>query len=195
MATLHNRPIPNFFPKQIEAFWIKVIKGDDPQQCWGWVGSIDNDGYGQYCGFLAHRIAYFLQSGEDPGAQNVLHACDNPPCVNGSHLFLGSQSDNMLDAVKKGRANRARGDASGARLHPERLIRGDAHWMRKYPERVARGENRINAKLTWADVELIRNLYKPQDRHRNSSVALGKRFGVSHAAILSIVKNKTWIKS
>jgi len=195
MATLHNRPIPNFTPQQLEGFWSKVLCGLEPDACWSWTGSVDNDGYGQYCGFLSHRIGYFLQTGIDPGAKNVLHTCDNPPCLNGLHLFLGSQRENAMDAVQKGRANRATGDENGARLYPQRLIRGDAHWTRQKPEQLKRGEANVSAKLTWAEVDLIRSLYKPHDRHRNSSVALGKRFGVSNSLILQIVKNKIWIKS
>jgi len=52
---------------------------------------------------LAHRVAYFLATGVDPGELEVCHTCDNPPCCNIKHLFLGTQLDNMQDCAQKGR--------------------------------------------------------------------------------------------
>lgn len=54
---------------------------------------------------LAHRIAYQLTFGEIPGGLCVLHKCDNRPCVNTKHLFLGTYQDNSLDMYAKGRGN------------------------------------------------------------------------------------------
>jgi hypothetical protein len=64
-------------------------------------------GYGRVRFFarddLAHRIAFRVAKGE-PGALSVLHRCDNPPCCNPDHLFLGTAKDNAADMVAKGRA-------------------------------------------------------------------------------------------
>lgn len=86
-----------------ERFWAKVEKGPD---CWEWK-AFRNKGYGKftYNGrmYLAHRLSWILTNGPIPDGLGVLHSCDNPPCVNPDHLFLGTQLDNMRDASNKGR--------------------------------------------------------------------------------------------
>lgn len=59
----------------------------------------------------AHRAAWEIVHGEIPGKLQVLHRCDNKKCVNPQHLFLGTQSDNILDCIRKGRAVRKLTDA------------------------------------------------------------------------------------
>ena len=95
-----------------ERFMEKVII---PSPCWEWAGNISR-GYGHFWidGKMrqAHRVAWELFEGPIPPDMNVLHMCDHPACVNPKHLFLGTQKDNYLDAVAKGRMNLI-GEANG----------------------------------------------------------------------------------
>lgn len=104
--------------------------------CVVWQGSRDGCGYGRILikrtNSLVHRISWSLAHGEIPDGLHVLHRCDNPPCLNVAHLFLGTHKDNMNDMVAKGRQARTRlcGVSNGcAKLMPEhvRQIRGMKH--------------------------------------------------------------------
>lgn len=96
-----------------DRFWLKVEKTEDG--CWLWKGTRNVQGYGkisqggQHKG--AHRIAWELTFGPIPEGMNVLHHCDNPPCVNPTHLFLGTDSENTNDCISKGRFNPPKGEA------------------------------------------------------------------------------------
>lgn len=88
-------------------FWPKVdVQGLD--ECWPWLGGV-NDGYGlAYIGDnkhkAAHRLAFELWwSVTLPSWLHVLHTCDNPPCCNPAHLWLGTNADNVRDRDAKGR--------------------------------------------------------------------------------------------
>jgi hypothetical protein len=86
-------------------FWSKVQKSDG---CWEWTGLISVNGYGRFIAkgpifWAAHRYAWALTNGAIPEGRVVMHACDNRKCVNPAHLSVGTQSDNLLDASRKGR--------------------------------------------------------------------------------------------
>lgn len=91
-----------------ERFWAKVEKRG-PAECWLWLASRNAQGYGKFSvasgrGHMgAHRAVWELVNGAVPDGLWVLHRCDNPPCVNPAHLFLGTCRDNHLDMVAKGR--------------------------------------------------------------------------------------------
>lgn len=105
MATHNPTPLPVFSTNDCKRFWAKVKSGE-PTECWPWIAGT-SQGYGRIrmrtLTLYSHRVAYYLHYGVDTRGQFVLHRCDNPPCCNPSHLFLGTQADNMQDMVRKGR--------------------------------------------------------------------------------------------
>jgi len=92
-------------------FWARVEK---PETCWLWRGALYRDGYGNFRGARAHRVALRAHLGR-PIRGFALHACDTRACVNPAHLREGSQTDNHFDALIRGRAR------SGERSHFARL--------------------------------------------------------------------------
>lgn len=85
-------------------FWQKVKKSHD---CWNYIGALNTSGYGWLTRdskqIAAHRYSWNLHYGEIPKNKHVLHNCDNAACVNPSHLYLGTHSDNMIDRAKRRR--------------------------------------------------------------------------------------------
>ena len=109
--------------------------------CIEWIGNIQTDGYGRFCFKrkieLAHRVSWRIYKGEIPHGACLLHKCDNPPCVNPDHLFLGDRGDNARDMASKGR--------QWIQQHPERRLdtlvcpihlkpRGEQHGLAKLKE-------------------------------------------------------------
>ena len=91
-------------------FWAGVEK---TRYCWLWRKSATANGYGQFDNQRAHRVAWKLTMGSIPKGLLVLHKCDVKLCVRPSHLFIGTQQDNINDMFSKGRARKAKGENHG----------------------------------------------------------------------------------
>lgn len=145
-------------------FWEKVQKGDG---CWEWTASLQKErGYGQINidrrPHVAHRISWTLTNGKIPDGMCVLHKCDNRKCVRPNHLFLGTNKDNTLDMLAKGR------QANGCLI--------------------TRGENVHTASLTEAQIPEIRSAAAAGETQRS----IAKRYGVRQSAIWMIIHRRSW---
>ena len=125
-----TRPVP-----VQDRLWSRV-EARDPFACWPYTGPVNEHGYGRLGTGgrgapkeYAHRLAFVEAYGPFPPELKVCHDCDNPPCVNPLHLFLGTQADNLSDMRRKGR----------------QVV---ATWTRdRHPQ----------TKLSYADIEVIRS--------------------------------------
>lgn len=147
-------------------------------ECWPWLAMRNSRGYGlirndEGKNELAHRVAWRLVESILPSRLCILHSCDNPPCCNPAHLFIGTRADNIADMCAKGRDR-----------HPAGL----QHWSHTYPERRPRGEGAGQAKLTDAAVRQIRKRVAQGESYR----ALGREYGVAKGTIKSAAIGETW---
>lgn len=157
-----------------ERFWKRVVQA--PDACWTWTGHCNENGYGllwvrrsrgKYGWLKAHRYSYLLHHQTLPNDLFVCHSCDNPPCVNPAHLFLGTQTDNMGDAARKGRMP--------SRLSPERLknrLRGRAN-----------PRNKLSPEAAWE----IRT-----STGRGSMAAMVRKHSVSFGLVWQIRNGLAW---
>lgn len=140
--------------------------------CWEWTGARNRGGYGvigrgrrSEGTVLVHRLAWETWRGSIPEGISVCHHCDNRPCFNPDHLFLGTYADNNRDMAAKGR-----------------------HYSRSRPGSVPRGEIHGSAKLTEADVRLIRAAYAAGE----SFESIAAHLPVSATTVSRIVRGRLW---
>ena len=159
--------------------FVEMAGEPNPDGCLLWPHSRNRKGYGQFRWrgrlFIASRFAWMLFRGEIPAGVMVLHPCDNPPCVNVDHLFLGTNSDNQRDSSINGR-----------------------HWMKKHPEMTTlnrgdlhvcpRGEQCRAARLTASTVREIRDL----KRAGRTARELSERFGIGQGHVYKITSGNAW---
>jgi hypothetical protein len=116
-----------------ERFWAKVNRRG-PDECWEWQGG-RSSGYphgilgsgprGAVVHEYAHRVSWEIHNGPVPEGRNVLHHCDNPPCVNPRHLYVGTIADNNLDRDVRGRSGSAKLTAEQVRVLRKRRANGE----------------------------------------------------------------------
>jgi len=153
--------------------------------CRLWLGGTTKAGYGRIglgrrgVSRYAHRVAYELVYGPIPDGLCVCHHCDQPCCIEPSHLFAGTKADNSRDMVSKRRHLAA--------IRPWRC-RGNPHPHRVDPADHPLGERCANSKLTADQVTEIRRRGATGGKAR----ALAAEFGVSREVIYGIFNRKRW---
>lgn len=157
----------NILQKDIDRFWSHVSDKNE-NGCRLWTSYRNSDGYGKFRlngkSWSAHRFSYMIHFGNLKEMQ-VLHHCDTPHCVEPTHLWLGTQQENIKDMCAKGRR---RGELTN-------------HY--------GSGENHIGAKLTEKSVKLIRDIYS---KGGITFRELAEQYGVSKGCISGIIWRINW---
>lgn len=137
--------------------------------CWEWLGALDPNGYGEAAFNRriegSHRFSWRIHNGQEvPEGLDILHSCDNPPCVNPAHLHPGIHAENMAEMVDRER--QARGETSGNHVLTEEEViaiylstKSNRALAREYD--VCRSHiSRIRSDFFWS--HLTKDIVKPQ---------------------------------
>lgn len=154
-----------------EPLWSRIWRRVDygGPGCWEWTGQRSKDGYalisvpvngGKYNNRHVTRVLWRLIHGEEPDI--CCHRCDNPPCVRPSHIFNGTQQENVADAWAKGRVIPHAAGTKGERVY--------------------------GAKLTEAAVRAIRQ----RSAAGETDSALGRAYGVTSQTVHAVCTGKRW---
>jgi hypothetical protein len=141
--------MPKIYSDNKDRITRNVVVTDDG--CWHWQKAVFRDSrppqsrYGLITAVignrrraaLAHRVSYEAFVGPIPPGMCVLHKCDNPPCCNPSHLFLGTPADNTKDCIKKNRRHSTAGEFNGnSKLSTSDVLTiRRMYWVFKIPQK------------------------------------------------------------
>lgn len=159
-------------PKPVSYRFSMSYKVNPDTMCWEWLGTLNRGSKKQYGtikvnnkAMSAHRFSWeFYNQAKIPAGMVVMHKCDNPKCVNPTHLELGTHADNMVDMVSKGR------QAKGESFLNRKPAKGSKNGLAKLTEQQA--------------LEIF------QDKRSQRTIA--KQYGVSQAVVHNIKSKKTW---
>jgi len=152
----------------VKRFWSKIDKSRGSKSCWPYTAGRNWYGYGMFNPTSkkhvpAHRYMWQLKNGPIPKGMLICHKCDNPPCCNPDHLFIGTPADNMRDKVRKGRQST------------------------KVPK-PRYGEDHHNCRFSNEQVRAMRDLY---EKCGWKQLALARVFNTPVATIHGIVRYKS----
>lgn len=166
---LANRKPPHITEADIDRFWSKVDRTDGLAACWIWTAARQRYGYGRfgvrYQLWETHRFVWTITNGPIPDGMCVCHDCpegDNPSCVNPSHLFLGTNKDNVNDKVAKGRQSKA-------------------------PK--PKGEQSPRSKLTEQQARSIKSRYLAREA---SGAQLAREYVIHRSTVYAIASGRRW---
>jgi hypothetical protein len=139
-----RKRFPRLDGTPITAEWIRSQTVTDSNGCWIWQRAFNNYGYSiisikgsskkGHC-TLVHRLLWSLVNGPIPEGGWILHKCDNPPCINLDHLYLGTPKQNTHDTVTRGRHRYIAHPGSKNGSH--KLTESDVLFIRKSTLKVA----------------------------------------------------------
>lgn len=201
-----------------ERLWNQVSKGKEPDDCWEWVGTTNQKGYGYTAlsssgekngkKLYTHRLAYQLTYGPIPEGMHVCHKCDNPRCCRPDHLFLGTHQENMSDMVSKGRSTKKIPKKTEQKIVSQYLTGNytyqqlaDAHVISKTQVQRVIGDvgkvvvdTRPNLKrLTEQQVSEIR-AHASDEKKYGLVKRLAEEYGVDRSVIYRIMHDQTYIE-
>lgn len=176
---IFSKPLAYLSPENIKKF-CRSVSERGPDDCWPWTDRCGRGGYGQFWvdgedrNLYAHRVAYYLATGEDPYPLEILHSCDNPPCCNPAHLTKGTHAEDMQDAKDR-----------------NRIKHGEDHYYRQHPEEIVRGTENGRHKFTDSEIMDIRQ-YHADHKHEESRRSMSRKYGITHVHLAAIITGKFW---